>query len=389
MAEHPNPALDDFRKLLLSVPLESTKYSFMSTFLDGVLNLTNENDILNPAELYASPQDRVFEIIPQIAVPPDLWTKNGITIKSIKIKKVLLKNVNALLYQFLEALNNEELFLVEEQAILDFEKQVDDFKLLEFQEEEEEQESRFGSLKEDQEDYDDDIPSPNLNLPVTNSSDVMSSSSTAVSNSIKSSHRLSSFSRELMSGRRRKSQLNLNNPKINIPAENGKEKPQFYSPPQSPVLQAPVTPTLAPKGSQLNSLLSKSKIYKQIQKRRELGALINSSNSLTSSNPQRHTSASLDQQESFSFTNRRVSQNAASQKAENQRDKYEYYVQARALADIITLLVGFIGKSGSRANLKRVMEFIKSSIFKFIVVDIAHMIIQRGNFKASNGGFKT
>lgn len=118
-----------------------------------------------------------------------------------------------------------------------------------------------------------------------------------------------------------------------------------------------------------SGFLAKSRIYSRMKKRRELGQLVAST--ATSVSAASTPSQRIRQEEQNQLT--------ASQRAENQRGKHEYYLQTKLLAELTQVLVGYLGKSGVRASLVRLMEFIKNSVFKFILVDMCQMVLDYGH----------
>lgn len=372
--------LDEFQGLLLSVPIESTKYSFISMFIGRVLNLANDLDILDPAAVLRVAGKPPVEILPQIAVPSDLWLRGDVAIRAAKVKTAILKDVNLMLQQYLDALQSESFFLIDDDNIRMFEKRIADYNFLDFTlpqlhpnfepfSEHEELELENGETPKD---------------PLRPESELLFPSKPA---SAPAPNRLSAISRDIM-GKRKLSFLGHypQSKPGSQPAGSPMSPTDDDKSASSPIL--PLAPAFnkfpassSPKSSPVNGLLFKSKIYNKIKKRRELYSLAYSSTtSLSSANSKsshRHKSLPYDSPD-MNFPSKHTPQASHAQRIENQRDKHEYYLQARAFAENINKLVAFIGKSGSRANLMRILEFVKDSVFKFMVVDVCHMTLARG-----------
>lgn len=86
--------MDHFQSLSLSIPVETTKYTFICLFLTRVLNIKDESHI-RTKEL--AKRKRPVEILPGIVVPPDLWLKDEVIPKDIKIKTNVLHEINTML----------------------------------------------------------------------------------------------------------------------------------------------------------------------------------------------------------------------------------------------------------------------------------------------------
>lgn len=389
--------LEDFKSLHLSVPLESTKYAFISMFLRRVLNLRSHMLIQETADLKAQISSRAkhpVEILPQVTVPSDLWLVHDIVIRNISVKTTILHEVNTLLLLYVDSLQTNELFLIDEFLLLSLEKRINDQNLGDFNNKQD-PEPYFNSLNEEEE-YEenaDEDESVFLRRTVTGVSDLILSRATSLplsTTSSKNGNRLSNFSRELVANKRKFSFLSL--PPLPVATEE-KQLLQSTKPVQTlPELNALTQLSPGQKDtfsahSIANGLLSKSRIYNKMKKRRELANLVASApNSITSASSDplsrgKSNPHELDAKISFNT----AFQLSAAHRAENQRRKHEYYLQTKILGELTQILVGFFGKSGLRANLIRLMEFIKDSVFKFILVDICHMLVEYGHHKIQSG----
>lgn len=392
-------SLDEFKSLHISTPLEASKYSFISMFLSRALNLSSDTLLLDSAgaDLHNGSRTKLpVELLPHVAVPADLWLVHDIVIRALLVKIPILREVNALLLLYAESLRTGELFLIDEALLVHLENQIVHNHLFDYTIHD--PEPPFESLAEVEEfeEHPDEESSVFLRRSVSLSSGMPGlsrASSRSVSNSHKSFNRISSFSRELVGNKRKTSLISLP-PSLPV----AKEEPSI-SPGSSP-LGLPVLPTTPQFSSShrdsnfsahsiASGLLSKSRIYNMMKKRRELANLVTSlPASVSSANSTPSTKRKSHPYDTDSKNGLRVSRLTAVQKAENQRQKHEYYLQVKMLGELTHTLVGFLGKSGLRANLMRLMEFIKNCVFKFILVDICHMIVDYGHYKLRYGALK-
>lgn len=395
--------LDKFLSLLVSVPIESTKYAFIGMFLKRILNLKDESVILDANAYERKPDSsrkkrKPVEILPQIAVPPKLWLQHDIVVKNMKIKSSLLKEINSMLLEHVELLRSNAMFLIDETSLSYYEKILVAYNFLEFGR----NHNRFDPLREDDEFEDDDGSSmlsltrarslffPDLNNAPFNPASYSRPPSIG---SHKSVNRISTLSRDFLSSKRKQSILGHLAPAL----QNSDDERRRLVSQTSMNGQLKSQPNLNSSGqfqdeklkdhSITNSILSKSKIYNRIKKRRELYSLVSSAlstpisvTSVNSSPSFRRTSGVYDGE---GRSHHLYSPLSASQRIENQKDKHEYYVQVRRLAENTNALVGHLGQPGSRAMFIRLMEFIKNSVFKFIIIDVSLMIIEFGHLKAS------
>ncbi|GEQ72151.1 hypothetical protein JCM33374_g5837 [Metschnikowia sp. JCM 33374] len=380
--------LEEFQALQLSVPIESTKYSFMSMFLARALNLKDENIIMDPASYRIKNQISPVEILPHIAVPGDLWLASDIGIRDSKIKISLLKDLNAMLARNIDDLRQTDFFTIDEELIHSFVTRVVESRLTDFTQTTDT--DQFNSLREDDELDLDDIGESSVSVKhsptETDTASNSSSSSRRGSVSAPSSvSRMTSLSRDLMSGKRKLSIFGHHHSSKGEPVSYNEERKSvasFQSPQTSPRLNSPDSSLPQqlgnPKASQINGLLSKSKFYNKLVKRRESQISVSSSVNMGSTSPiYRNPVASAESQENLGFTSRNSWQMGATQRIENQKEKYKFYAQTKSLGENIQTLTSCFGRPGSQENLVALMEFIKNYIFKFIVVDICNMIIAK------------
>lgn len=384
--------VDAFQALLLSMPLESSKYAFISMFLARMLNVPNDKAIVDaatsPPSTTQSARGTPAEILPQVAVPLDLWLRPDVSILNLKLKVAILREVNSVLLGYAESLQTNELFLLDEIALMSLEKRISDCNLLDFNRLEPQR--GFDGIREDDEyELDDAIgPMPPLKRSTVGTDTMLlpQSALTRPLSTASSINRISTLSRDLMGGKRKFSFLGQHHSPT-LPAAEDQRRASYH--PTTPNRTLPVLQPLPQFGNgNSNGFLSKSKLYNKIKKRRELYSLIGSTpTSVSSSASQpsfRRKSSAYDMHEAANGSAKPVDEASAFQLIENQRDKHEYYVQAQMLGEKSNFFIGYIGRSGSRANLLRIMEFIKNYVFKFITVDMAHMIIDYGHRRAGH-----
>lgn len=368
---------DDFLSLHISVSLDSTKYAFITMFLARVLNLKDENAILNddsPFQPSKPDPELAMEVVPQVIVPELLWLCPSVLISNAKIKIAVLENANALLGLCVEALQLNELFLLDEAAVAYCEHQINSHRLLEYNPRDSEPNGVTANGE---------VPSTNDVLPkntkTTPNQQYETLSlfsrpvSTASSRSINLS-RILTFSKEFIHSKKKFSFHGHNQSPIMPVAEESSQTAPSTPPPALPQLASP--PVLSSRDS-YSSLLSKSRIYNKI-KRRGLQALVS-----TDTPPQ--TTASISPTTMLkSPAESRPGLFLVSRihLADVRKDKKNYYTQVRLLSAHTLELSKFLGRLGSRANLVRLMEFVKNYIFKMIIVDFALMTLQYCRFRA-------
>ncbi|ODV68036.1 hypothetical protein HYPBUDRAFT_107019 [Hyphopichia burtonii NRRL Y-1933] len=407
--ETANATADTFKSLSLSLPFETTKYTFICLFLTRVLNLkdeakitqlvnNNSSDSIATTTLKPTKKKRPIEILPGIAIPNDLWLKEDVTIKDVKIKISLLQEINLMLENELESSQNyDKPIEIDLTTLSYYEKLLTAYKFLQMPVRESfisnyKQKTIDLSLKEEEEDEleENDLFDDSKSLMRTSS---RTSTSTSNNSNQNQNQNLNS-------------NINYNNGIISTP----------YSeyPPSNNEISPGTVDEDGKKQQALNNLLAKLKLYHKIKKHRELSSSLNS-------NTLGHSSFSYSNRNSISTTNtsnsahsrRRASSTVTTpdfnerslmqpvripmiqfptlspvQKQENQKIKLEYYVQLKRLTNIISSMIDNINKSVHSHNLIKLVEFVKNYVFKFIIIDVSQMIIDYGYFKSMDYGSK-
>lgn len=321
-------------------------------------------------------------------MPSDLWLQPQICIPSISLKISVLKEVNTLLRESLEAIQTGELPPFNEASITLLERQIKTSNLLEFPRLDSEAEMRFDSLNEadeDQTSLEEESPvSEKRHTPIL---DLRSFSLSSNASSLKSSNRtrMSSFSRDLKTSTRKFSFLALPNSKIGPPDDESR----MHTPPQTPPLTLPISATTSGLNSSLrdsshslaNGLLAKSRLYSKIKKRRELAALATSSTTSTAVATPTTPSMRRASAPELPDARRGSSQISLSRQFDSQKDKHEYYCLLRSLATYTREILKFLNQRNPKSSLVQLMEFIKTIVFKFVIIDVTHMIIDYGHLR--------
>lgn len=384
------------KMLSLSAPGEAIKFRFIQTFLSQVLNLDSDKGLLEASvgNLPASFKEKLpQEPLPQIAIPSDLWLVPEIVIRNLDTKSAILREVNTLLLQYIDLLQTNGLFLIDEAAISNLEKRITDLHLIDFNQKQafnhkNESELHFGSVYEAEEYEENDTELSSIFLRRSLSGNLMSKIvSRSTTGTTKNLHRLSSLSRDFLLQKRKLSSFLGQHALV----EDDKETTQPAFPLQNlpmlnPLVQLPTNHKDGDSGTPIVANGNfKSRIYSKIKKRRELAASVAStatSVSSINSNPTgRRKSSACDIDPKA--PRKETSSVSEFQKVENQRRKHEYYLQIKLFGELTWLIIGFAGKSGLRANLSRLMEFIKNFAFRFILVDTYQMIVDYGHYKIS------
>ncbi|KAM9908551.1 hypothetical protein OXX69_005999 [Metschnikowia pulcherrima] len=380
-SEHIN-GLRHIQALSLSATFENTKYSFMSMFISRVLNLRDENQISNPTLDASTKRSPNAEILPQITIPQDLWQASEISIKNVKEKTEALEAANAILAQILEELNERDYFTIDEGSISSLKDRVTEQKFTELALES----SHFTSLPEDEEPEDqglDSIASLKHSPTEADASSINSGSSRPSSFSGTRSSRVSSISRDFMSGKRKLSIFGHHQQKSE-PVPHGEDRKSVGSQHLTSNLTSLTSsdtntsqPASTQKASQINGLLSKSKFYNKLVKRRDSQASVTGLGSGSgASSSYRNSTSGTDPQDNTTLARSSYHMSDA-QRAQNQRQKLEYYVQTRKLGDHVRQLAASFGRRDSHDDLVTLLEFVKNFIFRFVVVDICHMLFAK------------
>ena len=158
------------------------------------------------------------------------------------------------------------------------------------------------------------------------------------------------------------------------------------------------------------SFMTKSRIYNKLKKHRDLSSSINSNSSASllsnrssvvttssvNSNKSRRRASSTapsDLNESRLSASRQIVPQAViltqEQRFENRKYKHEYYIQLCSLLDVCNKMVSFLNHNEthssnvliSSSKLITFMDFIKTKVWKFIVIDIFQMILDYAKLK--------
>lgn len=362
--ETANATADTFKSLSLSLPFETTKYTFICLFLTRVLNLKDEAKITQlvnnnssdsiATTLKPTKKKRPIEILPGIAIPNDLWLKEDVTIKDVKIKISLLQEINLMLENELESSKNyDKPIEIDLTTLSYYEKLLTAYKFLQMPVRESfisnyKQKTIDLSLKEEEEDeleendlFDDSkslmrtssrtststsffnsnnnsnssinrnqitSPQSNFNTTSPNPNNNMFSytlTQTPTNSSSAPNKRISNLTGGFMSSRKRFSTLLGNNSNqnqnqnlnSNINYNNGIiSTPYSEYPPSNNEISPGTVDEDGKKQQALNNLLAKLKLYHKIKKHRELSSSLNS-------NTLGHSSFSYSNRNSISTTN--------------------------------------------------------------------------------------
>ncbi|ODV77138.1 uncharacterized protein CANTADRAFT_8287 [Suhomyces tanzawaensis NRRL Y-17324] len=419
------PNISTFQRLSLSIPIEAKNYSFIWLFLSTSLNLDSPDLFFStnarPADPPVPQPSGSLEGLPDVAFPTDLWLKDDICVRDVKIKTSVLQELNLSIEKELSSQSP----LFEQQVLNYYDKLLTAYRVYDIP-----VRSSVSSVytppevslrEEDDEDGtsngEDYVLEDSKSIARTTSNQ-SSTTSQKTSNSALSGHqpssatntptpsagankhssqtsnkRVSALSREFTSQRKRFLTMlgHEGNPET-VPAEEEHKKQQV-----------------------LNSLLAKSRIYNKIKKHRELSSSMSSNVSSPSSYSNRNSLTTTTTANSSTASRRRGSSNyfasspdinesrllqqtppsppitllTKEQKADNRKQKYDYYVQLTKLMDVSQLLVNYALKANASQNpnnLKVIefIEFLKKKVLKFIIIDISQMLLDYAQLKASS-----
>lgn len=426
--------IDSLNSLSLSVTSGSaSKYSFICLFLSRVLNIKDFNTILNDNNANVPhKKKRPVEILPGIAIPQDLWLYHEIIIKNVKIKTSLVHEINDMLVKHLQASTDSEL----DQSTLSFQKLLMAYKFLEmperktfyvdyttsdldlaFKEEDEEDDlegndsnSKSLSRTDSNETFDASHESLTIDSedPTTSSTSLQSlnSHTTTLSNghtnSLLSSKRISSLSRDLMSKKRFLSLLGNNGKNTsNFSETRSVSDSASYVSHASSITSGSIQEEDTKKHQALNGLLAKSRLYNKIKKHRELSGSMNSATS-------GHSSFSYSNRNSISTVStnisskRRASSSLATEfndKASiktassipfpkltshqiyaNRKLKYEYYTELHTLNKLAHEMISLLSDAPSHSTIE-LLDFLQHYVLKLVVIDLSQMLIDYAHFK--------
>lgn len=352
----------------VSNSLDSRRYAQIPRILSQVLNVDSTLILQQYASASVS-ADEVHDFLPNISLPPDLWLQQDLVVKDVKVKIPLLKEINLMLAGDVARLASPDPFYVDEAALLYYERLISAYDLLSF----ERNPPDFEPLREDDEyleEYDNmSTLGKTLSFPETRQPRPVSSSSHKL--------RMSNLSRDF----RKLSFLGLHAHHDDDETLKTASSPVATSTPQSSQNTSPASPHLPNK--QMAGLLSKSKarFYTKLKRRDSLSSVISTPTTVSSTN----SNASFRRKSNMSDdrSTRRSLTLSGIQRQDNQRDKHEYYTQVQSFVENITAVLPYLGKPGSRASLARLMDFLKTNVFKFIMIDVAMMLIDYAHLKAS------
>lgn len=428
-----------FQSLSLAIPLDPSQFDYIRQFIGNLLNISDPQTLLS-SESKTIIKDPL-EILPDIYLPNDLWLKDNITIKDIKIKTTMLTEINSMIGR---EISSDETDLLDETSLLYYQKILMAYKFYETPS----TRTSFSnlnqdfSLREEMDEETDDYTqdeSKLLNRTVSNqSSNSLKTHHSYFSNngSANSTHsnnynyntlnnsgsgngntsRRSSHSKEPILSRKRFLSLvgghngnsngnntngsvntSLTNNNSNINYNNGHNGHNYND-----INGVEMNEDDHKKQQALNSLLSKSKIYNKIKKNRELSSSMNS-NISTPSLPYsaRNSVSTTATASSSSLTKGKRSSSATTpdnsdlrhssfvpvpqfasyslaQRQEIQKNKYEYYIQVRQLLNLIDRIIRLLQLNPNDGKSFKLMDFIKRYVFKFIVLDASDMVISYG-----------
>lgn len=440
--EHHNPTKEisnSFHKLSLSIPPPDTKkFNFICLFFNHILNLKDPTIILEKdkdimkfnqqCQQEAEPGRQPVEILKNLVFPPDIWIRDEIKIKDIKIKTTMLNEVNEMMETELKNVNDQSTF--EEITLNYYAKLLVAYKFFDIPIRITQPSSHWSHNRVLEEEEEDSNRSPDFEFGFLEKP-VYRTSSNQSSGSSKSKDRRSSTGSNLskkrflsfLGGSTSSSDSSSHAPLI--PHSNISNSPppqsQYPSlpPPQANQLvtrlqlqlqlqlrrasqphmssvSSPSSPTLPQEGT-FNSILSKSKIYGRIKKHRESQASISSNISLQSLGSNRNSvstnattttvgskrrsnytvsSSNVGASPSLLSSASTIHDETVEQRLENLKDKYEYYIQIlRLYKSSEKILRVLINSHNINNKLFKLIEFIKKRLLKFIMIDVMSMVL--------------
>lgn len=381
-----------FQSLSLSIPVDTAKYKKMYLFLSKVLNVSDENVILQTEEqgIHYIMNREPIEVLNRVYLPHDTWLKGEVTIKDIKIKSNMLLEINNMIEKELPG-TIDQVVQIDDKIISYYEKLLTAFKVYEIpcQEDGSRHNSICDSLKEEDDEDASIYDSNNISRAQTKISTTSLKTRFSIFNGY-SSRRSSSMStkkRVLSTG----GQSVDANDASSIVYPNGTVKNEEK------------------RKQGLNNILSKSRIYNKLRKHRLTGS-VTSNISSPSNTPYSNRNSVSTTMTNNSFNSRRRGSSSfaspeitegriltipspkenqlpiltATQKQENQRDKFEYYSQMKRLKFLTRRVIKHLDHSQESYELVKILEFVNKYVVKFIFIDISQMIILYGQRKAYN-----
>lgn len=91
-----------FQSLSLSIPNSSTQFDYIEAFLVLLLNLPDESAMIaiekfNDEDVTIKLNPNRNEILPDILLPNDIWLRDNINVKDVKIKVTMLNEINSMI----------------------------------------------------------------------------------------------------------------------------------------------------------------------------------------------------------------------------------------------------------------------------------------------------
>lgn len=381
-----------FQSLSLSIPVDTAKYKKMYLFLSKVLNVSDENVILQTEEQgrhYIMNREPI-EVLNRVYLPHDTWLKGEVTIKDIKIKSNMLLEINNMIEKELPG-TIDQVVQIDDTIINYYEKLLTAFKVYEIpcQEDESRHDSIGDSLKEE----DDEDAS------LYDSNDISRTQTTISTTSLKT--RLSIFNRY---SSRRSSSMSTKKGVLSTAGQSADTNDA-----SSIVYPNGTVKNEEERKKGFNNILTKSRIYNKLKKHRLTGSVTSNisspsntpySNRNSVSTTMTYNSYNSRRRESSSFASPEITEGriltipspkenqlpilTATQKQENQRDKFEYYSQMKRLKFLTRRVIKHLDHSQEAYDLVKILEFVNKYVVKFIFIDISQMIILYGQRKAYN-----
>lgn len=114
-----------FESLSLAIP-DPSQFDYIKHFLHTLLNVQKPELLVEDGSVDRLQQGH--EILPEIFVPPDLWLKDNITIKDVKIKVTMMTEINSMIEREVSGDNHD---LLDETALLYYQKLLMAYKFYE------------------------------------------------------------------------------------------------------------------------------------------------------------------------------------------------------------------------------------------------------------------
>lgn len=366
----------EFEILALQLSLESGRYSFMTMFIQRILNVSKDAQILSLEASSLVKHKAPFEILPQVYLPHDLWLNRDVNIPNATDKISLLRDANVLLQSYISVLQADELFLVDDRKLTEFEQRASPYCFIDLSEPKPSKRAltpvESSNLTDDPEQKDAQLSlaaQKTRHLQGLEPQTPHSLNSTAI-------NRMPSFQREYNKPKRKHSFLG------HISLSPG---PQYFD----SISQTSPSPLLSPLSSNVTvlsptrppsqSFFSKSKLYSKMKKRRELQTLVlSTSTSGTTGMASARPESTVSDYSSVFDINEAI---MVERYIENQKQKHAYYVQVRVVRESVKQLVNYLRRPGILASLIKLLDFVKTYVFKIIVVDVCRMVLNYGHAK--------